>query len=135
MTAPAITVGPEATIRAAGHLMTAHRVRRLPVTGADDTLIGIVTRRDLLRVFLRPDGDIIADARRVIDRLPVADPGTVIVAARHGVVTLTGTAAPVAGQYHDVLRLASRMLQDIDGIVDVVNRLSVRLGTDGPDDR
>ncbi len=35
--------------------MNAHNLRRLPVTGADGQLLGIVSRRDLLGVFLRPD--------------------------------------------------------------------------------
>jgi CBS domain-containing protein len=94
MTAPAITIGPDATIPAAARLMNTHHVRRLPVVDDEGALMGIVSRRDLLSVFLRPDGDIAHDARQVLDELPLADPGDVIVAIKHGVVTLTGTMRP-----------------------------------------
>jgi CBS domain-containing protein len=55
MTASAVIIGPDATILAAVRLMNAHNLRRLPVTGADGQLLGTVSRRDLLGVFLRPD--------------------------------------------------------------------------------
>ena len=94
MTAPAITIGPDATIPAAARLMNTHHVRRLPVVDEDGKLVGIVSRRDLLSVFLRPDADIIHDVRQVLDEIPVTDPKDVIVAVHHGVVTLTGTMRP-----------------------------------------
>jgi CBS domain-containing protein len=58
MTAPAVTIPPHSTVAAAVRLMTKHHVRRLPVTGADRQLIGVVSQRDVLSVFLRPDTDI-----------------------------------------------------------------------------
>ena len=79
MTAPAITIGPDATIPAAARLMNTHHIRRLPVVDEDGKLVGIVSRRDLLSVFLRPDADIVHDARQVLDELPLADPKDVIV--------------------------------------------------------
>jgi CBS domain-containing protein len=54
MTAPAVTVRPGAAIQAAVRIVNTHRVRRLPVTGPGGELVGIVSRRDLLSVFLRP---------------------------------------------------------------------------------
>jgi CBS-domain-containing membrane protein len=65
MTSPAITIGPEATVPAAARLMSIHHVRRLPVVDPPGRLVGIVSRRDLLSVFLRPDEEIAADIRRV----------------------------------------------------------------------
>jgi len=122
MTAPAVTVTPDATIPAAARLMNTHRIRRLPVVDQDGKLVGIVSRRDLLSVFLRPDADIIHDVRQVLDEIPVANaPQDVLVTVRHGVVTLTGTVR--AEGHHDLLPLALRTIWDIDGVVDVVNRL------------
>jgi CBS domain-containing protein len=121
MTAPAITIGPDATIPAAARLMNTHHIRRLPVVDKDGKLIGIVSRRDLLSVFLRPDADIIHDVRQVLDEIPVADPKDVIVAVRHGVVSLTGTVR--ADSHRDLIELALRLIWDIDGVVDVVNSL------------
>jgi len=123
MTRPAITIGPEATIPAAARLMNTHHVRRLPVIDEDGKLVGIVSRRDLLSVFLRPDADIVNDARQVLGELPLADPKDVIVTVRHGVVSLTGTMRPEPGRGQDLISLALRLIWDIDGVVDVVNKL------------
>ena len=123
MTEPAVTIGPDATIPAAARLMNTHHIRRLPVIDEDGKLVGVVTRRDLLSVFLRPDADIVHDARQVLDELPLADPKAVIVTVKHGVVTLTGTMPPEPGQEQDLIPLALRLIWDIDGVVDVVNKL------------
>jgi len=123
MTAPAITIGPDATIPAAARLMNTHHVRRLPVVAEDGKLVGIVSRRDLLSVFLRPDADIIHDVRQVFDEIPVTDPKDVIVTVRRGVVTLTGTMQPQPADSHHLIPLALRLIWDIDGVVDVVNKL------------
>jgi len=123
MTAPAITIGPDATIPAAARLMNMHHIRRLPVVDEDRKLVGVVSRRDLLSVFLRPDADIAHDVRQVLDEIPVTDPQDVIVTVRHGVVTLTGMMRPEPGDSHDLVALALRLIWDVDGVVDVVNRL------------
>ena len=62
MTAPAITVHPDAPLRSAARLMSGRRVKRLPVVetgtafggGVGGKLIGIMSRSDLLSVYLRP---------------------------------------------------------------------------------
>jgi CBS domain-containing protein len=123
MTTPAVTINCDATTRAAARVMTTHHVRRLPVTGADGQLIGIVSRRDLLSVFLRPDADIITDVRQILDEIPLAEPAAAIVMVRYGVVTLTGTIMPVPGRPEDLVQLATRMIWDVDGVVDIVNGL------------
>jgi CBS domain-containing protein len=125
MTTPAITIGPDATIPAAARLMNTHHVRRLPVVDEGGKLVGIVSRRDLLSVFLRPDTDIIYDIRQILDEIPLSDPQQVIVTVHHGVVTLAGTMRPEPGDHQDVILLALRLVWDIDGVVDVVNRLGV----------
>lgn len=131
MTVPPILIRPDATIAAAVRTMTRHHVRRLPVTGADRQLIGIVSRRDVLSLFLRPDTDIARDVRQVLGELPLADPASVVVTVRHGVVTIAGTIEPAAGGPHGARHSrvlipphAVRLIGDIDGVVDVVTRLS-----------
>ncbi len=123
MTAPAITIGPDATIPAAARLMNTQHIRRLPVVDEDGKLVGIVSRRDLLSVFLRPDADIIHDVRQVLDELALTDAQRVIVTVKHGVVTLTGTLRSEPGHEHDLVPLALQLIWDIDGVVDVVNEL------------
>ena len=68
MTSPAITIAPHVTVHAAGRLMSDRHVRLLPVVDDHARLIGVVSRRDLLAVFLRPDEDIAADVRAVLTR-------------------------------------------------------------------
>ena len=123
MTAPPITIGPNATVPAAARLMTSHHVRLLPVVDDDGKLLGVVSRRDLLAVFLRPDEDIVADVRRVLDEILLAGPGEADVSVRDGVVILTGTLDPKAGEHGDLIPVAVRLMWDVDGVVDVIDRL------------
>ena len=123
MTSPAITIGPDATIPGAARLMTTDHISRLPVVDEDGKLVGIVSRRDLLSIFLRPDAEIAHDARQVLDELPLADAKAVIAEVKHGVVTLTGTLRPEADNEQELMPLALRLIWDIDGVVDVENRL------------
>lgn len=70
MTTPAVTIRPDATLPQAARLMADRHIKRLPVVDADGTLLGIVSRADLLKVFLRADDDLAAEVRReVVDRL------------------------------------------------------------------
>jgi CBS domain-containing protein len=123
MTAPAITIGPHATVPAAARLMNMHHIRRLPVVDDQDRLIGVVSRRDLLSVFLRPDDDIAADIRNVLDEILQAEPGEAEVSVRNGVVTLTGTLDPKAGPHGDLIPLAIRLMWGVDGVVDIIDNL------------
>lgn len=58
MTEPPVTVHADDSIVEAARTMARRRVERLPVLDEEDRLVGIVTRRDLLQVFLRPDREI-----------------------------------------------------------------------------
>ncbi|MER7467291.1 CBS domain-containing protein [Streptomyces sp. NPDC097981] len=66
MTRPAVTVTKDATIPAAARLMARRHLKRLPVVDGDGRLIGVVSRGDLLKVYLRPDADIGAEIRELI---------------------------------------------------------------------
>jgi CBS domain-containing protein len=123
MTSPAITVGPHVTVHAAGRLMSDRHVRLLPVVDDHARLIGVVSRRDLLAVFLRPDEDIAADVRAVLSEILLAEPGEADVAVRDGIVTLTGTLDPMTGAHGDLIPVAVRLMWDVDGVVDVIDRL------------
>ncbi|WP_330294777.1 CBS domain-containing protein [Streptomyces sp. NBC_00503] len=120
MTAPAVTVHAEQTVTEAARLITRRGVTRLPVIDDEDRLVGIVTRRDLLRVFLRPDHEI----HRVLVEDVLADTmgiGADAVSVRvvDGVVTLDGQ-LPRSSQIPVALRLSGQL----DGVVAVVDRLT-----------
>jgi CBS domain-containing protein len=129
MTAPAITTHPDAPLPTAARLMSSRHIKRLPVVeagtafggGVGGKLVGIVSRCDLLSVYLRPDEDIARDVREMLAELPQTDPGGVTAAVRNGIVTLTGVLGPA--EEHDLIRVAGRLAWDVDGVVDVVNYL------------
>ncbi|HEX6497470.1 MAG TPA: CBS domain-containing protein [Micromonosporaceae bacterium] len=119
MTAPAYTISPDATVGAAARMMDSLGVKRLPVVDDQRRLRGIVTRTDLLRVFLHADDLIAGEVRReVFDRVLGLDPARVAVAVAGGVVTLSGTLP----RRRDV-EIAVRLTRAVDGVVEVVDRL------------
>jgi CBS domain-containing protein len=122
MTSPAVTISQEATVPAAARLMNTHHVRRLPVVDEQGRIAGIVSRSDLLSVFLRPDSDIAADIQHALDELGLAAPGEANVTVRNGMVTLTGTPDSAAGGHDDLIPLAIRLMWSVDGVVDVVDQ-------------
>jgi CBS domain-containing protein len=136
MSSPAITINPDAPVSRAARLMQAHHVKRLPVVDPDDKLIGIggkligiVSRRDLLSVFLRPDAQIAQEIRELLTEVLFADPASVTVTVHGGIVTLTGQAGP--DDQRDLIPVAKRLIWDIDGVVDVVDKLSTAAPADG----
>jgi CBS domain-containing protein len=116
MSAPAVTIYPDATIPRAAQIMADRHIRRLPVVGDDGHLVGIVTRRDLLSVFLRPDEEVAEDVRGLLDDVLAVDPSSVTATVRDGVVVLTGS--PEA-QDRGLIPAAIRMIWDVDGVIDV----------------
>jgi len=129
MTSPAVTIHPDATLPTAARLMNSSHVKRLPVVdsgtvfggGAGGNLIGIVSRCDLLSVFLRPDEDIAWEVRQMLTEILLADPARVTVQVRNGIVTMAGQVG--SAEHHDLIRIAVRLTWNIDGVVDVVNKL------------
>ncbi|MFF1492061.1 CBS domain-containing protein [Streptomyces sp. NPDC058304] len=63
MSSPAVTVHPDATIAEAARIMATKNVKRLPVVNGIGLLEGVVSRSDLLKVFLRPDEEIEEEVR------------------------------------------------------------------------
>jgi CBS domain-containing protein len=122
MTAPAITVGPEATVVEAAKRMIEENVKRLPVVDTDGCLVGIVSRADLLWVFLRPDDEIAEEIRyEVFARVLLQEP-TYTVAVTDGIVTLSGKL-----DRRSSVEIAERLVRAVDGVVDVVNGLTYRV--------
>ena len=122
MSAPAITIHPDATIGAAADSMTRHHIKRLPVVDSDGTLIGLVSRRDLLRVFLVPDAEIVRQVRELLAEVLPGESAGITVAAHGGIVTLTGP--QTASVQHGPLAAAIDLAWDIDGVVDVIDHVS-----------
>lgn len=119
MTAPAITVPPDATLAEAARLMDHHRIKRLPVVDQAGRLLGIVSRRDVLRVFARPDEEICDEIRHeVFGRLLMIGDERVTVRVSHGVVVLGGTL-----EQRSLIPIAVRLAAATEGVVDVIDDL------------
>jgi len=118
MTSPAVTITPDAPLGTAARLMRAHRIRRLPVVDTDGKLVGVVSRADLRRVFVRPDAEIAAEASAVFSDILLADPAAIRVTVDDGVVTLAGLLAN-----QEQIRAAVRLAEAIDGVVAVTSNL------------
>ncbi|MEV0831041.1 CBS domain-containing protein [Nonomuraea rubra] len=115
MTAPAVTVAPHASTVRAARLMDEHGVKRLVVVNEEGRLEGVVSRRDLLRTYLRDDEEI---RRRVVAGITPRDRWNdrdgIIVEVHDGIVTLSGyidRRSQAAAAAHTAERL--------DGVVDV----------------
>jgi CBS-domain-containing membrane protein len=121
MTAPAITIGPAATLGEAARLMHRRAVKRLPVVDPDDgTILGIVSRTDLLKVFLRDDAEIAREVREdVIRRTLWIDPDTIRIVIRDGVVTMEGQV-----EHRSLRSIIERLVLSCEGVVAVENRLT-----------
>jgi CBS domain-containing protein len=126
MSTPVITIHPDAPVGAAARLMNGHRIRRLPVVGSSGKLIGIVSRRDLLSVFLRPDEEIAAEVHEVLTGILLAEPDGVAVNVRDGAVTLTGTLAR-----EDLIEVAERLASGVDGVITVICKLTAASAATG----
>jgi CBS domain-containing protein len=120
MTAPAITIESWRIVADAAALMLDRRVHRLPVL-EDGTLVGIVTRADLVSAFARSDEEIALDIREdVLLRSFWITPGDIEVLVRNGEVTLKGTVES------DLLaQVVPETVQRVPGVVRVKPRLAV----------
>ena len=115
MSAPPVTVEAGATLARAARIMALHQVKRLPVVDEEGALRGIVSRSDLLKVFLRDDEDIADEVRRdVVAELFPAPPEPIRVAVRDGVVRITGRVTDTA-----LVPVAARLVRAVEGVVDV----------------
>lgn len=117
-----VTVPPDATLGAAARLMHRHAVGGLPVVDDDRRLRGIVTRSDLLQVFLRDDDELLAD---VIAQLGPGLHRSVSCAVSDGRVTLEGEvprrsqalgAVAAAGRVPGVIGVDSRLHYETDDV-------------------
>ncbi|MER6283150.1 CBS domain-containing protein [Streptomyces sviceus] len=123
MSEPPVTVHADNTIVEAARTMAQNAVERLPVLDEEGRLVGIVTRRDLLKVFLRPDAEIRTEViEEVLVRALWLAPRSVDVSVTEGVVTLAGHVERKSEK-----EIAVSMTDRVDGVVAVVDKLTFRL--------
>jgi CBS domain-containing protein len=119
MTAPAITVRPFTSVVSAARLMDEKGVKRLPVVDDEGRLEGVVSRHDVLKVFVRTDNDI---AREIRDDILAGalwtDMSRVHVSVSEGVVRLSGQMT-----CRSDAQILVRMTERVNGVIDVVDSL------------
>jgi len=118
MTAPAITIGPDASVAEAARLMYDRRVKRLPVVNPAGALLGIVSRVDVLAVFGRPDSEVCDQITQQVLPGLIAAPHHVEVVVHDGIVTISGE-LPEGQQSHTVIA----EIRHVQGVVAVRDRL------------
>jgi CBS domain-containing protein len=120
MTRPAVTIGPDEPVRRAAQLMSARKLRRLPVVDHDGRLVGILSRADVLSVFTRPDEEIRREVTQdVIMDGYFLDPGPFTVTVTDGIVTLAGDLGSVI-----LGRNIVDQVRHLEGVVGVRDRFS-----------
>jgi CBS domain-containing protein len=122
MTAPPITVAFDTSLSEAARHMQEKNVRRLVVVDQRGRIAGIVTRSDLLQVFLRTDEELRDEiVLSLIPAVLLAQDDAVGVAVSWNIVTLSGE----VDRKSDA-ELLTRAASELDGVVGVVDGLSYR---------
>ena len=114
-----MTAAPGDSVAHAAKLMSAHKVKRLPVVDANGHLVGIISRADVLAVFDRSDLDIRKEITDVMRNEFLVGPKEFKLTIKDGVVTLSGV-AETAELGHDLVQ----RVWHVQGVVAVRDRLA-----------
>jgi CBS domain-containing protein len=126
MSAPPITVAESDPVAIAARLMDTEQVKRLPVVDSQGRLVGIVSRSDLLRPYLRSDEDIREEiSQGVLLHTMWMDPREFTVAVDQGIVTIRGEV-----ERSSTIPILVGIIRSVPGVVDVIERVSSRLDDD-----
>lgn len=121
MTRDVVTLQEHLSVTEAARVLDRHHVKRAPVLRGD-RLVGILTRSDLLRPYIRTDGEILAEVEDAVVRGSLGmGPSQVRVRVREGVVHVEGTVRSERDR-----GLLLRLARSVDGVVDVAGTLEVR---------
>lgn len=119
MTAPALTVRPTQQASEVARLMVDFKINRVPVVSGGG-LVGIVSRADLVRAFIRSDDEIEAEIRNeVLAEIMLLAPGDVDVSVRDGRVVLTGHV-----NAKEDASILERFVRRVPGVLDIEVDLS-----------
>jgi CBS domain-containing protein len=123
MTAPAVTIGGDRPLTEAAALMTSRKVNRLPVVDGD-VLVGVVSRADLIRAYVRSDDELGAVIRdEVLHDTMWLNPRLFDVSVANGVVRIGGSVgrrstaeviARIAALVPGVVAVTSELHWDVD---------------------
>lgn len=113
------SVRPDLPVARAAREMHMRGFKRLPVVDESGRLVGIVSRGDLLKVFLRGDDELAAEVRRILDQAEAGFGG-------HRLrVSVSGGVIELAGTFDSKSRLDAtlRAVAAVDGVIGIRNRM------------
>jgi CBS domain-containing protein len=118
MTTPVVTIGSHESVALAARRLAEADVRRLFVVDADNQLVGVVSRRDVLSAFLCSDEELRAELE---DHVLLGELGTLRVAVKDGVATVDGQVDRRAD-----IELVCQLVRAVPGVIGVRSNLSHR---------
>ncbi|ALU91915.1 hypothetical protein WQO_00115 [Streptomyces globisporus C-1027] len=118
MSSPVVVARPEWSVVRAARVMERARIKRLPVIDDDERLVGVLSRSDLVQLFLRRDRAIQEEiVEDVVTHTLMMSPSALSVEVEDGRVTLSGTVR------RSIVPVLLRLCNSVDGVVGVVDRL------------
>ena len=108
MTSPAVSVTAGTTLAEARALLVGLGIGRLPVVDGDGVLVGIISRRDVLRALLPTDAQL---RRQVIDRVTESGGEVYAVTVSRGAVWVRGRVPS-----RDEIALLEQVLRETTGV-------------------
>ncbi|MEZ5101360.1 MAG: CBS domain-containing protein [Thermoleophilia bacterium] len=119
MSSPVVSVGPRVPVSRAAQVMVDENVNRLPVVDGG-RLVGIVSRADLVRSFVRTDAEIERAIREdVLRRQLWTSPDAVSVTVQGGDVTISGEV-----ENRVLAEVVPALVQRIPGVISVDAKLT-----------
>jgi CBS domain-containing protein len=120
MTSPAVTIRPDRSVAEAAATMLDRCVNRLPVVDRNGQLVGIVTRADLVRAFVRDDEAIEREIRNdVILRTLWSAPDRFRLEVEGGEVTIEGEVSDA-----ESAELLAHFIERVPGVLGIRSRVT-----------
>lgn len=123
MSTDVVSVLPDLPIALAAREMHTRGFKRLPVVDARGRLVGIVSRGDLLTVFLRTEREVRADVRKMLAEMEAKHNG------RHLKATVANGIVELDGSFAEKSRCEAtvRAVTTIDGVIGVRSRMTYEI--------
>jgi CBS domain-containing protein len=114
-----VSVRPDSPIALAAREMHARGFKRLPVVDSEGRLVGIVSRGDVLKVFLRSDAELAAEVRGILNEAErTFRSSRLAVRVTGGVVDLDGRL-----RSKNQVDATVRAVAGVDGVIGVYSRI------------
>ena len=120
MSANPITIASDATLAEAARVMATNSVKRLPIIETDGSVVGVLSRADIVAAFARPD-ELIDDEIRedIAKRVLFVDPESLDISVNDGIVALGGELPTKTDA-----RILEELCRRLEGVVSIDSSLT-----------